>query len=364
MKNKKRYSQISQRIFIRYILSFLILFLILFGGFFLAWFICSRFIWYESNPAYHMLKALQSLSPFIIALTVVICFFIFTYRTIRRPLIYLDDVIDAAKSLSSPTDSPITLPDDLSDIQNQLNLTREQALRNIILVKEAESRKNDLIMYLAHDLKTPLSSVIGYLNLLRDEKEISEELRQKYMSVALDKAERLEELINEFFEIARFNLSNITLQYSNINLTMMLEQLAYEFAPMLKDKNLTCTINVDNNSNIMLRCDADKIERVFDNLLRNAVIYSYNNSNITIEAIEYNYAVVITFINEGDTISQEKLGRIFEQFYRLDSSRGTSCGGAGLGLAIAKQIVELHHGEISAHSRNNIIKFSVTLPIS
>lgn len=93
-----------------------------------------------------------------------------------------------------------------------------------------------MIMYLAHDLKTPLSSVIGYLTLLKDESQMSKELREKYLSISLDKAERLEDLINEFFEITRFNMSNITLQYTKINLTRMLEQLIYEFKPMLKEK--------------------------------------------------------------------------------------------------------------------------------
>mgnify|MGYP001240331856 FL=1 len=129
-------------------------------------------------------------------------------------------------------------------------------------------------MYLAHDLKTPLSSVIGYLNLLRDEKQISEELREKYLNISLDKAERLEELINEFFEITRFNLSNITLVYSKINLTMMLEQLGHEFKPMLAGKNLKCEFDVQPD--MMLSCDANKLQRVFDNVLRNAVINAWN----------------------------------------------------------------------------------------
>lgn len=115
--------------------------------------------------------------------------------------------------------------------------------KNAAIAKKAEKRKNDLIVYLAHDLKTPLSSVIGYLNLLKDEQQISDELREKYLSISLDKAERLEDLINEFFEITRFNLSNITLEYRMINLTRMLEQLVYEFKPMLAEKNLTCSMD-------------------------------------------------------------------------------------------------------------------------
>ena len=229
-------------------------------------------------------------------------------------------------------------------------------------MKLAEQQKNDMVMYLAHDLKTPLASVIGYLNLLRDEGQISEELRQKYLSVSLDKAERLEELINEFFEIAKFNLSNITLRYSRISLMRMFEMLLYEFQPMFHEKNLNCSLMISED--IMIRCDADKIQRVFDNILKNAVIYSFEGTDIEIAVVRKEENVEITFTNCGDTIPEEKLERIFEQFYRLDVSRSTSSGGAGLGLAIAKQIVTLHNGSITARSENETVAFKVILPVS
>ncbi|MDE5873585.1 MAG: HAMP domain-containing histidine kinase, partial [Lachnospiraceae bacterium] len=226
----------------------------------------------------------------------------------------------------------------------------------------ANQRKDDLVMYLAHDLKTPLSSVIGYLTLLKDENMISEETREKYLSIALDKAERLEDLINEFFEITRFNLSNIPLEYGKINLTRMLEQLIFEFKPMLTDKKITCELNAE--ADIMISCDADKLQRVFDNILRNAVNYSYENTNIKVILKSDTDSVFISFSNEGNTIPSEKLERIFEQFYRLDTARGTGSGGTGLGLAIAKHIVELHKGTITAKSADNITCFEVVLPTS
>ncbi|MBR1390223.1 MAG: HAMP domain-containing histidine kinase [Lachnospiraceae bacterium] len=348
---------------IRYILSCMTILLVLLGGYFLAWFICEYFfVWYADDPVYGMLKALQTLSPFLIALVFLIGVPVSAYFAIRKTLQYLDDVIDVAMNLSHPTEESIVLPGELSDVQNELNLAREQALRNIAAANDAIQRKNDLIMYLAHDLKTPLASVIGYLTLLHDEKEISDELREKYLGITLGKAERLEDLINEFFEIARFNLSNITLQYSKINLTRMLEQTVYEFAPMLQEKNLTCELDIGENT--MLNCDAEKLQRVFDNILRNAVLYSYRDSSIHIAMEWQEKTVVLKFTNHGDTISQEKLNRIFEQFYRLDAARGTDIGGAGLGLAIAKQIVELHGGTIAANSENELVEFTVELPVS
>lgn len=172
----------------------------------------------------------------------------------------------------------------------------------------------------------------------------------------------MEDLINEFFEISKYNLTTITLQYSKINLRRLLEMLLYEFQPMLNEKNLKCNLHVPED--IIMRCDANRMQRVFDNLLRNAVIYSFNGTDINITVTRQEDNVMISFTNHGDTIPMEKLERIFEQFYRLDASRSTSSGGAGLGLAIAKQIVEFHHGTVQARSHDEVIEFEVVLPVS
>ncbi len=290
------------------------------------------------------------------------CIIYLTYRLLKKVVAYVYEVQAATGKMFDQNVSYIELSPELSEIAANINQLKQEAESNARLAKENEQRKNDLIMYLAHDLKTPLSSVIGYLTLLRDESQISEELQEKYFSISLDKAERLEDLINEFFEITRFNISNITLQYTKINLTRLLEQLLYEFKPMLNEKNLQCTLCAADD--IMLQCDADKIQRVFDNLLRNAVIYSFENTEITISAQCQEDTVSIIFCNHGDTIPEEKLNRIFEQFYRLDAARSTSSGGAGLGLAIAMKIVELHNGTIAVESQEEQIKFSITLPLS
>ncbi len=327
---------------------------------FVGWLICGQFTWYGNEPLYLLLSTIRDLLPQIIIFLTLVGWFVISYYNFSKATRYLDLIVDAAARLTEHQGEPILLPPEIQDVQNDLNLVRERSLRNAMAAKEAEQRKNDLIVYLAHDLKTPLTSVIGYLTLLRDEGQISEELRQKYLSISLEKAERLEDLINEFFEITRFNLTSITLEYSRVNLTRMLEQLTDEFGPMLREKNLKCLLSAPQD--LMLRCDADKLQRVFDNLLRNAVNYSFPNSTIRV-SLSYDQAnVTITFANSGNTIPAEKLSRIFEQFYRLDTARTTGSGGAGLGLAIARQIVELHRGTISADSADEQVTFTVRLP--
>lgn len=309
---------------------------------------------------YHLVRQWEFL--FYVALILLIL--VLSFRScIKRFDAYFVNVISRSFGLLLRDNyAESDFPEELAAIEDSFNSVKRTLERRTLDAKLSEQRKNDLIVYLAHDLKTPLTSVIGYLTLLRDEKQISEESREKYLNISLDKAQRLEDLINEFFEITRFNLTDIELQYSNVNLTRLLEQSAYEFQPMLSEKNLTYKLNAAEN--VMLKCDADKLQRVVDNLLRNAVFYSYENTSIDINVRQLDGVISISISNRGSTIPPEKLGRLFEQFFRLDSSRGTNKGGAGLGLAIAKKIVELHGGTIEAKSEDETVEFTVTVPTS
>lgn len=359
-RTRRKYSQLSHRILLQYTFSILGLIVGTLAAYFLAWYVCMQFVWLENSWLYRIFKLLQRLSPVIIVLIILVGAFLLTRRFLTKPLEYLDAVVDAAKSLSQPSDEPIKLPEEIRDVENELNLAREQTLRSTAAAKEAEQRKNDLVVYLAHDLKTPLTSVIGYLTLLRDEPQISPELRAKYTGIALDKAERLEELINEFFDITRFNLTHLELERESVDLTRMLEQITFEFNPVLAEKDLSWDLHLAPKVQII--CDPDKLERVFDNLFRNAVNYSYAQTQISVSLTQNDGSALVRISNRGKTIPPEKLSRIFEQFFRLDSSRATATGGAGLGLAIAKEIVELHGGRIAAESAEERITFTVTLP--
>ena len=317
----------------------------------------------DYSEAVHLYQyTFRNHQTFVMMLGIALVFFIIFRIYLTRFTRYFQEIDAKMDALVKGSAEDISLSPELLPIERKMKTVKQTIEQQKSDILAAEQRKNDLLVYLAHDLKTPLASVIGYLTLLRDEKQVSDELREKYLGISLAKAERLEDLINEFFEIARFNLSNVTLKTGQVNMTRLLEQLIFEFQPMLREKNLTCRLHMAED--IMARCDADKIQRVFDNLLRNAVLYSYPDSVIDIKAGTQDSDLVIRFVNAGDTIPPEKLDRLFEQFYRLDAARGTTGGGAGLGLAIAKQIVELHGGTITARSADNQIEFTVTIPLS
>ena len=365
-------SRISRRIMLRYALSMIgfVIGLVLFVG--LCWYLCTLRTWYYYEPLYHVLVLVKDYLIFIMAAIILMGWTLITRHFINLPLRYLDEIVDASGKLITSREEPVRLSDVLTDVEKQLNQFRLQGLQAQALAREAEQRKNDLVIYLAHDLKTPLTSVIGYLSLLRDEPQISPELRARYMGIALDKALRLEELIGEFFDITRFNLTTLTLEPEQVNLSRMLEQITYEFLPVLSDKGLSWQLEIQPD--IQINGDPDKLQRVFDNLIRNAVNYSYQNSTISLSMGTVNGStasapgappwIEIQISNHGKTSPPEKLGRIFEQFFRLDSSRSSSTGGAGLGLAISKEIVELHGGRIQAESADEQITFTLWLPQS
>lgn len=316
--------------------------------------------WQDNNPYYGFLHFLDQWRYRIPLIVYGLGCIIIIFRAFRKSIHYLDFALLASEKIADDSKELIELPDDFKEIETQLNAVKLEVQNNARAAKEAEQRKNDLVVYLAHDLKTPLTSVIGYLNLLTETPELSQELQQKYLGIALNKADRLEDLINEFFEITRFNLTHITLELGNINLTRLLEQLVYEFSPMFLDKRLTCNLSVP--ADIYFCCDGDKMQRVFDNLLRNAVNYSYPDTEICITVVKEEKGLRITFLNHGNTIPKDKLNRLFEQFFRLDSSRASGSGGAGLGLAIAKEIVEQHKGSIHAYSQNCEVVFEIFFP--
>lgn len=263
--------------------------------------------------------------------------------------------------MTSEKDDVGIFPSEYSEISAQMLEIKSEINHKEQILKDEAARKNDMIAYLAHDLKTPLASVIGYLSLLDEAPDMPAEQRAKYVRISLDKALRLEKLINEFFEITRYNLQKINLEKENIDLSYMLVQMSDEFYPIMKEHGNTAVLHIDDN--LMIYADSVKLARVFNNILKNAIAYSYPNTEIIITAEHREQGVRIVFQNKGRTIPKQKLESVFEKFFRLDEARTSNTGGAGLGLAIAKEIVTLHGGSITAESENESTAFTVDLPL-
>lgn len=283
------------------------------------------------------------------------------FRTVSRIAGYVDRIHSAAGSVLDKEAAVPELPRDVREIGTTLREIKVSITQSEQLAKEAEQRKNDLVVYLAHDLKTPLASIIGYLTLLEESPDLPVKQRAKYTGITLNKAYRLEQLINEFFDITRFNLQSVELEKSRVDISLMLEQIADEFYPVLEEKQLSVTTDIEPH--LRMLGDSDKLARVFDNLLRNAVNYSYSETEINISAWRHKSKIAIAVRNCGDEIPTQTLERLFEKFFRADSSRHSSTGGSGLGLAIAKQIVELHGGKIFAVSNSRYTEFRIILPV-
>lgn len=291
---------------------------------------------------------------------VLLLFSFFFYFVLSRITQYLKEINQGIENILSDFNEPVRFKPALQPLEDSLNEIKMTIRRQEQEAIESEKKKNDLVVFLAHDLKTPLTSIVAYLSILETKPDMPEEERKKYTHISLEKAIRLGELINEFFEITKFNLQDIVLEPGNLDLSMMLEQIADELYAVLKEKNLRCDVQIDDT--LMIYGDADKLARVFDNLLRNAIAYCDKGTAIRIQAKERHQEIEIVVANEGEKIPEEELSAIFEKFYRVDGSRSSKTGGAGLGLAIAKEIVELHHGTIRAESDEWETRFIVTLP--
>ena len=295
----------------------------------------------------------------IMAITAIIFFLLLFRFSLTWFTRYFDEIIVGIDQLAEESQHRISMSPELGAMEEKLNQVKDKLESRAKEAQEAEQRKNDLVVYLAHDIKTPLTSVIGYLNLIEENPDMPAEQKAKYVNITLDKAYRLESLINEFFEITRYNLQTVQLKREYIDLYYMLIQMADEVYPLLSANGKQ--VKIQAAEDITITGDSDKLARAFNNILKNAIVYSNDDSTINISAEIHGANAIIQFENEG-TIPQDKLGSIFEKFYRLDDARSSATGGAGLGLAIARDIIMLHGGTIEAESDQTHTRFTITLP--
>ena len=284
---------------------------------------------------------------------------VFLFRWLTR---YFREINQGIDCLLSDREEQIRLSQEMQPFEIKLNTVQNILIHREQAARAAEQRKNELVMYLAHDIRTPLTSIIGYLRLLEQIPDLPDEEKEKYVHISLEKTYRLEKMINEFFEITCYNTQQITIASKAIDLYYLLVQVIDEHLPLFTEHGNYITFHAAESLEV---CgDPERLARVFNNLLKNAVAYSSKGTEITVNAEETPEHIVVTVSNHGKTIPDDKLETLFEKFYRLDESRTSNTGGTGVGLAIAKEIVLLHGGTISADSKNGLTTFTVKLPIS
>lgn len=252
--------------------------------------------------------------------------------------------------------------DEIAALTENINNMAEELMNNIEKERKLEKQKNELITNVSHDLRTPLTSIMGYLRLLRDSKYENQEQHDEYTRIAFAKSEQLKNLIEDLFEYTKLTNEQVVLEKQEVCVNELLEQLIEELVPQAEEHGLTF-VKKFPEKRAYAAIDSEKMVRVFDNLLMNAIKYSKDDGEIKVSLQRQRRDIQIVIANHSEEFTREELASLFERFYKKDQSRSRVTEGSGLGLAIAKSIVELQGGSIQAEYENGIIQFIVSLPI-
>lgn len=228
--------------------------------------------------------------------------------------------------------------------------------------RASEKSKDELITNVSHDLRTPLTSIIGYLGLIEDHQYQSEEDIVKYSHIAYDKAKQMKNLVEDLFEYTKVQQHGAPVNLMTVDLGQLLEQVGASFELEADKKGMAINVSCEPTP-LSITADPEKLGRLFSNLVANALKYGHGASYIHLTAKQLGEKVVITVADDGEKIPAEAVKHLFERFYRVESSRNKATGGTGLGLAIVQSIVELHHGSVTARSDDQETAFVVTLPV-
>ncbi|ABJ68737.1 sensor histidine kinase [Pediococcus pentosaceus] len=257
---------------------------------------------------------------------------------------------------------PFELSGDHQRVVDSVNSLVDSVISSMEEERALKQSKDDLITNVSHDLRTPLTSIIGYLRLIEDRQFKNEDDILKYTHTAYLKSIQMKSLVEDLFEYTKVSQSNPHLTINTINVDSMLQQLAASFELEAKQKHFVITSQC-TPKDLEITGDAEKIGRVFNNLITNALKYGNGGKNIFLSAKQINDTVIFEVANDGEKVPAEALGKLFDRFYRVEGSRSKATGGTGLGLAIAQSIVEMHNGTIEAHSNDKRTSFVIQLPL-
>ncbi|MCI9558879.1 MAG: HAMP domain-containing histidine kinase [Lachnospiraceae bacterium] len=285
----------------------------------------------------------------------------------EKTLIYIEKISHAVRDISEGdlnTTVDVTGDDEFSSMAENLNKMVEDIRRLMDKEREAERTKNELITNVAHDLRTPLTSIIGYLELLsgKTSAPLPLEVQKKYMDIAYGKSKRLEKLIEDLFGFTKLNYGKISMRVSKVDIIKLLGQLLEESYPNFSNKNLSYELQSNVSAKVIM-ADGNLLARLFDNLINNAIKYGADGKRVLVKVLASAETVQVSVTNYGYVIPPEELPLIFDKFYRVEQSRSSHTGGTGLGLAIVKNIVDMHGGDITVKSDLNGTVFTVTLKV-
>ncbi len=285
----------------------------------------------------------------------------------EKTLIYIEKISHAVRDISEGdlnTTVDVTGDDEFSSMAENLNKMVEDIRRLMDKEREAERTKNELITNVAHDLRTPLTSIIGYLELLsgKTSAPLPLEVQKKYMDIAYGKSKRLEKLIEDLFGFTKLNYGKISMRVSKVDIIKLLGQLLEESYPNFSNKNLSYELQSNVSAKVIM-ADGNLLARLFDNLINNAIKYGADGKRVLVKVLASAETVQVSVTNYGYVIPPEEMPLIFDKFYRVEQSRSSHTGGTGLGLAIVKNIVDMHGGDITVKSDLNGTVFTVTLKV-
>jgi signal transduction histidine kinase len=317
--------------------------------------------------AYMNIYSAGVVSKYMTLIITVLCMFIFALLFMllqNRQVLYLKKIVAAMEEISKgnlDVEVPVEGDDEFAQLAASLNIMADDIQTLIAKERATEQSKNELITNVAHDLRTPLTSILGYLELLEGKPDLDAETRQHYVGIACKKARQLQQLIEELFGFTKLSYGRLAVSIDRVDIVKLLEQLIDEFYPVFENNGMECSFTTQVRS-LMMNGDGKLLARLFDNLLNNAVKYGREGKVILVKLTCEEPVITITVTNFGYVIPEEEIPLLFNKFYRVEQSRSSSTGGTGLGLAIVKNIAELHGGTVECTSDIRGTTFKVKLP--
>ena len=315
-----------------------------------------------------MVQAIEKQHTAVVLLYLILGILLFsvTFMILQEPYIrYISRISEAVQNISEGnlnTVIDVIGDDEFSSMAANLNHMAADIKKLMEKERESERTKSELITNVAHDLRTPLTSIIGYLELLAGNQQVPADMQHKYIEIAYGKSRRLQKLIEDLFGFTKLNCGKIAMHVGQIDIVKLLGQLVEEAYPNFVEKGLS----YDLQSNVpakIINADGNLLARLFDNLIGNAIKYGADGKRVLVKIHAEGETVTVSVTNYGYVIPADELPLIFNKFYRVEQSRSSSTGGTGLGLAIAKEIVDMHGGTISVASDLNGTVFTVKLQV-